>query len=138
MVHVTGNVVRLVVRRLGLRAGRRTPRASLVCEGPILLAAMPQTQPKNLVGRLDGRGFFGRQCLAGRPGVAEEARTRGVATPVFTGCAFDVTDATAGGSTLRLGTTEVNREKDVAAIRRAREGIRRWMKVSHSSSGLCV
>ena len=44
--------------------------------------------------------------------VAEEARTRGFATPAFTGCAFVVTNVAAGESTLWSGTSPVKNEVD--------------------------
>jgi hypothetical protein len=43
-------------------------------------------------------------------GVAEEARTRGFATPAFAGCAFAGTDVAAGRATLHAGTGLVNQQ----------------------------
>jgi hypothetical protein len=52
------------------------------------------------------RRLGGRGVLRGLhpKGVAEEAKTGGCATPALAGCAFVVTDVSAGNATLQAGT----------------------------------
>ena len=80
-------------------------------------------------------GSFG----ASERGVAEEARTRGFAAPVFTGCAFVVADVTAGGAYLtgrytpRQELLELLHERgagadDLGPPEETDQEIRRWMK----------
>jgi hypothetical protein len=46
------------------------------------------TKPSYLVGSSAVVGFFVASVSGPKAGVAEEARTRGFATPAFAGCAF--------------------------------------------------
>jgi hypothetical protein len=56
-------------------------------------------------------GFFVASVAGLKADVAEEARTRGFATPAFAGCALVVADLTAGSATLRCGTAPVKQRR---------------------------
>jgi len=47
--------------------------------------------------RLGGRGFLRASVAGPKAGVAEEARTRGFASPGFPGCAFSWQNVATGG-----------------------------------------
>jgi hypothetical protein len=72
-------------------------------------------RPSHLSRRLGGRGFFVASVPGFGAGVAEEARTRGFATPAFAGCAFrDLWMAYRG--TLPFGTVIVKKRARIREI----------------------